>query len=307
MLLLLRLLVLLLPAAHSSSSSFPSSSPLLAPVPRPSELVFFSEFSVERGTLLPNATSLSHLRRLNATVAVAIRDFSDARAADVRTLNANGIPAIAWLVLAAEDGYWFNAANAVTAAPARFAAFRNWTRTHGLKWKRIGLDLEFDLREEKALMSGDLQTVAQYLKEDWNATQVRAANESLAEIVRVAEEEEGWATEVYTVYVPGGPFVVVEGGSLWRSSFYLVLAGPQASTSPPPPACPPLTLTFHLSPSLPPPTLKGTLCWTNGTRGRRRYAGLQGSWMYRPRRSRCRCFTAPCGGGSVKGLALPLR
>jgi hypothetical protein len=135
-------------------------------------------------------------------------------------------------VLAAEEGYWFNAANAVTAAPARFAAFRNWTRTHGLKWKRIGLDLEFDLREEKALMSGDLQTVAQYLKEDWNTTQVRAANESLAEIVRVAEEEEGWATEVYTVYVLCGQsggvvcvcvcVCVMCGLGGWAAAMYMV-------------------------------------------------------------------------------------
>jgi hypothetical protein len=59
----------------------------------------------------------------------------------VQRLNQSSIPAIAWLVLPREQGYYVNAGNAPQTA-ARFAALDAWNRQNNLHWQAIGLDIE---------------------------------------------------------------------------------------------------------------------------------------------------------------------
>jgi hypothetical protein len=91
--------------------------------------------------LLADRQLFSDLRDLHAGVAVAFDDLNPERARFVQRLSDSGIPAIAWLVLPREQGYYVNAANAAQTA-ARFAEFDVWTRQNNLRWQAIGLDIE---------------------------------------------------------------------------------------------------------------------------------------------------------------------
>jgi len=92
------------------------------------------EGSIERSqTMLATPQVIAALQQLHAQVAVALPDFTPERAAVVHGLNAEGIPAVAWLLLPKEQGYYFNADNAPAAA-SRIAAFEAWTSSEGLQW-----------------------------------------------------------------------------------------------------------------------------------------------------------------------------
>lgn len=91
------------------------------------------------------------LQQLKAGVALSTEDLSPERANIVRELNAAGIPMTAWLALPKNEGYYINADNASQTA-AFFAQFDAWTRTNGLRWQAVGLDIEPTLSEYSALM-----------------------------------------------------------------------------------------------------------------------------------------------------------
>jgi hypothetical protein len=95
------------------------------------------------------------LLALKATVSLGLLDLSPERAAVVRRLNEAGIPAIAWLLLPNEQGYWFNADNWPQAV-ACYAAFQRWTAEHGLRWAGVGLDFEPDINEMRKLEAGQV-------------------------------------------------------------------------------------------------------------------------------------------------------
>jgi len=88
---------------------------------------------------------LSILTQLRAGIALGLMDFSDQRAEIVKRLNDMGIPLTAWLLLPHDQGYWFNLDNAPLAVK-RYREFKKWTSKNGLKWARIGLDIEPDIR-----------------------------------------------------------------------------------------------------------------------------------------------------------------
>lgn len=90
------------------------------------------------------------LREMKATVALGMLDLSDARAQIVRDLNDAGVPVTAWLLLPKDQGYWFNLDNHPQAV-ARYEQFHAWSSAHGLRWARIGLDIEPDIRALKEL------------------------------------------------------------------------------------------------------------------------------------------------------------
>jgi hypothetical protein len=55
--------------------------------------------------LFADTSVIASLKELHAQVAVAIVDFSPERVKTVRRLNEDGVPVIAWIELAQEDGY----------------------------------------------------------------------------------------------------------------------------------------------------------------------------------------------------------
>jgi hypothetical protein len=120
----------------------------------PPRLTFFCELEVEPlQALFADPAVCVYLVELKASVSLGLLDLSAERAAVVRQLHAVGIPVIAWQLLPAEQGYWFNLDNAPQAA-ARYEAFREWTSTHGLRWDGVGLDIEPDLHELRRLLAG---------------------------------------------------------------------------------------------------------------------------------------------------------
>jgi hypothetical protein len=120
-------------------------------MPKP-ELTFFTELGAEPLTeLFKNKTVTSDLKKLDAAVSLGILDLTEARAKVVKHLNKAGIPVIAWLLLPEEEGYWFNIDNYRYAA-ARYQAFRDWTAEHKLQWVGIGLDIEMDIKDMRALL-----------------------------------------------------------------------------------------------------------------------------------------------------------
>jgi len=94
---------------------------------------------------------IADLRQLKAGIAISTEDLSPERAGVVRELNAAGIPMTAWLALPKNEGYYINADNATQTA-SFFAQFDAWTRTNGLRWQAVGLDIEPTLSEYGALM-----------------------------------------------------------------------------------------------------------------------------------------------------------
>ncbi|WP_420127851.1 hypothetical protein, partial [Longimicrobium sp.] len=98
------------------------------------------------------------LQRLKATVTIGLVDLSRERAEVVRRLNRMGVPVAAWLLLEEESGYWFNAHNAHEAWE-RYGDFIAWTRTHGLRWERVGIDIEPNIDEVRAVRRSPLALI----------------------------------------------------------------------------------------------------------------------------------------------------
>jgi len=120
----------------------------------PPRLSFFCELgAAPLQALFEDPAVTEHLVALGATVSLGLLDFSSERAAVVRRLSQAGIPVVAWQLLPAEQGYWFNQDNAPQ-ADARYSAFREWTAEHGLRWDGVGLDIEPDIHELQRLLAG---------------------------------------------------------------------------------------------------------------------------------------------------------
>src|SRR5262249_38868348 len=133
---------------------------LAAPVTSPPgtrRLTFFCELDApELGALLADGTVITQLASLGTQVSLGLCDLSAARAVAVQRLNAAGIPLIAWQLLPAEQGYWYNLSNPHHAA-ARYAAFQAWTHEHGLHWAAVGIDIEPDIREVARFFANPLR------------------------------------------------------------------------------------------------------------------------------------------------------
>ncbi|WP_240695709.1 hypothetical protein [Candidatus Chloroploca sp. Khr17] len=106
------------------------------------QLIFFCELERdELWALLHDELLLAELSVHGYGVAVAMRHFDEPTAAAVRLLNQHRIPAIAWLLLSPDEGFWFHLQN-YPQAVERYTAFRGWALTHGLHFQAIGLDIE---------------------------------------------------------------------------------------------------------------------------------------------------------------------
>ena len=125
---------------------------------------------------------IAQLAALGAQVSLGLRDLSAARAAVVQRLSAAGIPVIAWQLLPAEQGYWYNLSNPHHAA-ARYAAFQAWTHEHGLRWAAVGIDIEPDIREVARFFASPLRLVPTIVRRVFDAGRVRRAAAAYRELI----------------------------------------------------------------------------------------------------------------------------
>jgi hypothetical protein len=167
-------------------------------------LTFFCELGVEPlQALFAEPAVTEHLVALRASVSLGLLDFSPQRAGVVKRLHQAGIPVIAWQLLPAEQGYWFNQDNAPQ-AQARYAAFREWTAEQGLRWDGVGLDIEPDIHELQRLLEGGwrrLPALLPRLKQGERLRQAQAAYSVLVARIR----EDGYRVDTYQM-----PFIVDE-------------------------------------------------------------------------------------------------
>ncbi|HYH98615.1 hypothetical protein [Hyalangium sp.] len=159
-------------------------------------LTFFCELGAgPLQALFEDPAVLEHLVALRASVSLGLLDFGAERAAVVRRLHEAGIPVIAWQLLPAEQGYWFNLDNAPQ-AQARYEAFREWTAAHGLRWDGVGLDIEPDLHVLRRLLAERwryLPALLRRLRQGERLHRAREAYEALVARIR----EDGYRVDTY--------------------------------------------------------------------------------------------------------------
>jgi hypothetical protein len=149
----------------------------------PPRLTFFCELAAEPlQAFFADPAVLEHLVALKASVSLGLLDLGAERAAVVRQLHAAGVPVIAWQLLPAEQGYWFNLDNAPQGR-ARYEAFRQWTVEHGLHWDGVGLDIEPDIAELRRLLAQRWRYLPALLRRLRRGEQLRQARETYAALV----------------------------------------------------------------------------------------------------------------------------
>jgi len=145
------------------------------------------EFACEQDTgrlesLFSTPEVLSDLKQIDAAVSLSLSDLSAERAGIVRRLNDTGIPATAWMALPSEQGYYPNSGNEPEAAD-RFTAFRKWSRENGLRFARVGLDIEPGIEDFNLAKAGRWGHLARTLLgrcfEGGSVTRARAAYAAL--------------------------------------------------------------------------------------------------------------------------------
>jgi hypothetical protein len=106
-------------------------------------LTFFVELESEALDELFRAREvLSFLVGRGCGVSMGLLDRSERRAVIVRELEGRGVPVTAWLLLPVEAGYWLTADNAEQAR-ATWRETAEWAEREGLRFARVGLDVEF--------------------------------------------------------------------------------------------------------------------------------------------------------------------
>jgi len=158
------------------------------------------EFACELNTeqlqaLFSKPNAIDDLRDLNAAVSLALTDLSAGRAGVVRQLNEAGVPVAAWIALPQEEGYYLNAANARQAA-ARWAAFETWTGDYGLRWARVGLDIEPNLQEFGAARQGHWLLMAAVVRRCLDTGSVNRARNAYAALIERIQSD-GYPVETY--------------------------------------------------------------------------------------------------------------
>lgn len=167
-------------------------------------LTFFCELEAEAlEALFADQAVMDGLIRLQASVSLGLLDLSPERAAVVRRLNEAGIPAIAWLLLPKEQGYWFNVGNAAQAA-ARYAQFKRWTAEQRLNWAGVGLDIEPDIREMQQLAVDRSRLLPTLLRRTFDEERLRRAQMAYNALVAQIHAD-GYRVDSYHL-----PFIVDE-------------------------------------------------------------------------------------------------
>lgn len=130
-------------------------------MPRPS-LTFFNEQDSKDLDATFTPAVLTSLSLLRASVAMGMRDLTDARADVLRRLTDAHVPVTAWVLLPRDEGYFATHANApqVEAAVERLLA---WRARHGLVLRGVGLDFEPDIRDLDVLLERPARTLSRWL------------------------------------------------------------------------------------------------------------------------------------------------
>ncbi len=170
----------------------------------PPRLTFFCELGAEPlQALFAEPAVTEYLVAMSACVSLGLLDFTPERAAVVRRLSQAGIPVIAWQLLPAEQGYWFNQDNAPQAA-ARYTAFREWTEGHHLRWDGVGLDIEPDIHELQRLLAGGWRRLPALLPRLRRGERLRQAQAEYGALVARIRAD-GYRVDTYQM-----PFIVDE-------------------------------------------------------------------------------------------------
>jgi hypothetical protein len=152
-------------------------------------------------SLFADGSVLASLKDLHAEVAIAILDFTPARADLVHRLNQAGIPVIAWILLSPAEGYFLNADNAPATA-ARVAALEEWTSENGLKWAAIGLDIEPNFAQLGPLKTHRRLLIATLLRHSLDGNRVARARRAYAQII-AGIQSRGYPVQTYQMpYIP---------------------------------------------------------------------------------------------------------
>ncbi len=155
----------------------------------------------EAQSLFAQPGVLTQLQSLHATIAVPTLDFSAQRANLVRTLHQQGIPVIAWIMLAKEKGYYLNADNAQEAA-ARLTAFEQWTSANNLHWAAVGLDIEPNFAALGQLRGHRWRLAMTLLGRSVELGRLRRARKAYAELIGLIHTW-GYPVQIYAMpYVP---------------------------------------------------------------------------------------------------------
>ncbi len=152
--------------------------------------------------LFANPEVVSDLKDLHAGLALAVPDFSAERAQIARTLNAAGIPLIAWIELP-NDGVYFNASD-IPQARAAVTAFEKWTAQYGLLWAGIGLDIEPSFTDFADLNGHRWRLLRKLAGRYFDYGSVYRARADYAELIRQMQRH-GYPVQTYQL-----PFIVNE-------------------------------------------------------------------------------------------------
>ena len=167
-------------------------------------ITFFCELEAQAlEALFTNPQVIPDLKTLNAGLSLGILDLSPERAGIVQTLNKAGIPVTAWLLLPKDQGYWFNSTNAAHAA-RRYADFKAWTAQYDLRWSAIGIDIEPDINEMKALSKDQTNLVPKMLQRIFDQQSLLRAEMAYASLVNLIQTD-GYLVESYHI-----PFIIDE-------------------------------------------------------------------------------------------------
>ena len=143
-------------------------------------------------SMFADPSVFSDLQELHAGLAIPIDVLSPDRAQLVHRLNQVGLPAVAWMVLPATQGYYVNASNASQTAHW-FAEFEEWSRENNLHWSAIGLDIEPDFNEFHLPMRLLAWTL---LQRSFDGERVRRPRQAYGDLIREMQAH-GYRVQTY--------------------------------------------------------------------------------------------------------------
>jgi hypothetical protein len=132
------------------------------------------------------------LKELHAGLAIPMNELSPERAQLIHQLNEDGLPAIAWIVLPGEQGYYVNAYNPRETA-GWFAEFEKWSGKNDLRWNAVGLDIEPDFKE---FQWPKWRLALTLLQRGFEGGRVRAARQAYAALIHQIQAH-GYRVQTY--------------------------------------------------------------------------------------------------------------
>jgi hypothetical protein len=166
---------------------------------RSPRLTFFVELpGPELGALFADGRVADFLARGGFDLSMGILDLAPERAWIVRELEGRGVGVTAWLLLDESEGYWLNADNAA-AARARWHEARDFAAREGLRFHRVGLDIEPPRAEFHAALRRGARGLLDLVLARRTPEQVARAEAAYAVLV---DEIHGTGRSVETYQIP---------------------------------------------------------------------------------------------------------